>query len=139
MKNLKLEKRIIKIDRDIEALNIAKKYLSNGEEIESVKVELNRERQLLIYDLYGGDRQAHAECLELITPMIGQELLQGAQLTLLDEIKEIFGRRFPDVSKSSNGLNAWLTELNASCDWTQNEGSDWATLIITSITPKKFK
>ena len=33
MRNQQLEKKIMKIDRDIEGLNIAKKYLSNPEEI----------------------------------------------------------------------------------------------------------
>ena len=51
MRNQQLEKKIMKIDRDIEGLNIAKKYLSNPEEIEDVKVGLNRERQLMIFGL----------------------------------------------------------------------------------------
>ncbi len=37
MRNAKLERAIIKIDNEIAAMNIAKKYLSNSEEINNVQ------------------------------------------------------------------------------------------------------
>ena len=52
MKSSAIEKRIVKIDQEIQAMNIAKKYLNNHEEIKQVILELNRERQLLVNDLY---------------------------------------------------------------------------------------
>ncbi|MGL5256460.1 MAG: hypothetical protein ACRC76_05425 [Proteocatella sp.] len=133
MRNQQLEKKIIKIDKDIEGLNIAKKYLSNAAEIEDVKVGLNRERQLMILSLYQDDNKSRIECLELLKNKLNKELFKEEQLELLDNIKEIFGRRFPDVSKSSNGLNAWLNFIDIKCEWIQVEGSEWAKLIITDI------
>lgn len=50
MKSSAIEKRIVKIDQEIQAMNIAKKYLNNHEEIKQVILELNRERQLLVND-----------------------------------------------------------------------------------------
>ncbi len=133
MRNQQLEKKIIKIDKDIEGLNIAKKYLSNVDEIEDVKVELNRERQLMILSLYQDDNKAKIECLELLKNHFNKELLKEEQLELLEQIKEIFGRRFPNVSKNSNGLNAWLNFIDVKSEWIENEGSEWAKLIITEL------
>ena len=73
MRNQQLEKKIMKIDRDIEGLNIAKKYLSNPEEIEDVKVGLNRERQLMIFGLYEEDNKSKQECIEMLSELAGQE------------------------------------------------------------------
>ncbi|MGL4736031.1 MAG: hypothetical protein ACRCW2_01135 [Cellulosilyticaceae bacterium] len=139
MRHLKLEKSIIKLDRDIEALTVAKKYLSNTDEIESIKTDLNKERQLLFVELHAEDTASTRACHEVITPMLGQELAQQEQLALLEEIKEIFGRKFPETSKESHGLNAWLKSLNVTSEWIQNDNSDWAKLIMTGIQPKKVK
>ncbi len=133
MRNQQLEKKIIKIDKDIEGLNIAKKYLSNPDEIEDVKVGLNRERQLMIISLYQDDNKSKVECLEMLKDKLKKELFKDEQLELLETIKVIFGRRFPDVSKNSNGLNAWLNFVDVKCDWIQEEGSEWAKLIITAL------
>ena len=133
MRNQQLEKKIMKIDRDIEGLNIAKKYLSNPEEIEDVKVGLNRERQLMIFGLYEEDNKSRQECIEMLSELAGQELRKEKQLEILENIKEIFGRRFPDVSKNSNGLNAWLNFIDMECEWIQDENSEWAKLIIKSL------
>ena len=133
MRNQQLEKKIMKIDRDIEGLNIAKKYLSNPEEIEDVKVGLNRERQLMIFGLYEEDNKSRQECIEMLSELAGQELRKEKQLEILENIKEIFGRRFPDVSKNSNGLNAWLNFIDMECEWIQDEISEWAKLVIKSL------
>ena len=133
MRNQQLEKKIMKIDRDIEGLNIAKKYLSNPEEIEDVKVGLNRERQLMIFGLYEEDNKSRQECIEMLSELAGQELRKEKQLEILKNIKEIFGRRFPDVSKNSNGLNAWLNFIDMECEWIQDENSEWAKLVIKSL------
>ena len=133
MRNQQLEKKIMKIDRDIEGLNIAKKYLSNPEEIEDVKVGLNRERQLMIFGLYEEDNKSRQECIEMLSELAGQELRKEKQLEILENIKEIFGRRFPDVSKNSTGLNAWLNFIDMECEWIQDENSEWAKLVIKSL------
>ena len=133
MRNQQLEKKIMKIDRDIEGLNIAKKYISNPEEIEDVKVGLNRERQLMIFGLYEEDNKSRQECIEMLSELAGQELRKEKQLEILENIKEIFGRRFPDVSKNSNGLNAWLNFIDMECEWIQDENSEWAKLVIKSL------
>ena len=133
MRNQQLEKKIMKIDSDIEGLNIAKKYLSNPEEIEDVKVGLNRERQLMIFGLYEEDNKSRQECIEMLSELAGQELRKEKQLEILENIKEIFGRRFPDVSKNSNGLNAWLNFIDMECEWIQDENSEWAKLVIKSL------
>lgn len=133
MRNQQLEKKIVKIDRDIEGLDIAKKYLSNSEEIEDVKVGLNRERQLMIFGLYEEDNKSRQECIEMLSELAGQELRKEKQLEILENIKEIFGRRFPDVSKNSNGLNAWLNFIDMECEWIQDENSEWAKLVIKSL------
>ena len=133
MRNQQLEKKIMKIDRDIEGLNIAKKYLSNPEEIEDVKVGLNRERQLMIFGLYEEDNKSRQECIEMLSELAGQELRKEKQLVILQNMTEICGRRFPDVSKNSNGLNAWLNFIDMECEWIQDENSEWAKLVIKSL------
>lgn len=139
MRKVKVEKQIINIDKDIEALTRTKKYLSNAEEIETVKKTLNRERQLLVHELYAEEGKARMQCAAVIETLLDKTLEKEAQLELLEQIKEIFGRRAPDVSKSSNGLNAWLNELGATCEWTQNQGADWASLVITTISAMPTK
>ena len=140
MRHLKLEKSISKLDRDIEALTLAKKYLSNADEIASIKTTLNHERQQLFVELHAEDPTSNMQCLDMITPMLGQELAHQEQVALLEEIKEIYGRKFPETSKESHGLNAWLKALNVTCEWIQNDNSDCATLIMKSIEqPKKTK
>lgn len=137
MRHLKLEKNILKIDRDIEALTLAKKYLSNADEIETIKTDLNKERQLLVVELYAEDTASGRACLEIIRPMLNQELLNKEQQALLEEIKEIFGRRFPEISKNSHGLNAWLKTLGVTCEWIETEDSGWSKLIMTGIQAKR--
>ena len=48
MRYQKLEKDINRIDKDIQGLTLAKKYLSNTDEIETIKTQLNKERQKLV-------------------------------------------------------------------------------------------
>lgn len=127
----------MKIDKDIQALTVAKRYLSNVDEIEDIKTTLNKERQQYVEELYSEDTASRYGCVEIIEPLLNKELSHQEQLSLLEDIKEIFGRRFPEVSKESHGLNAWLKALNVTCEWTQNNDSDWATLVMTAIIPKK--
>ena len=47
MRNLKLEKSIKKLDKEMEALRISAKYLSNKNEIAEIREYLNNERQVL--------------------------------------------------------------------------------------------
>lgn len=140
MRNLKLEKAIVKLDNDIAALNTAKKYLSNKEEIEEVRDELNQKRQLMANELYSEDHKAYAECCDIIREMLDKELNKYAQFDLLDAIKEKYGRQSPNASKNSNGLNAWLKELDIEHNWIENEDSDWATLVLTGFgTDNKYR
>ncbi|SHJ28559.1 hypothetical protein SAMN02745163_01668 [Clostridium cavendishii DSM 21758] len=129
----KLEKSIIKIDKELEALTIAKKYLSNIDEINEVKDTLNKERQILADELYYGDKKAYTKCCEIIEGLLDKELDKYEQMDLLEDIKKIFGRKSPNVSKRTNGLNAWLKELCIEYKWIENENSDWATLIVTGF------
>lgn len=133
MRYEKLEKAIIKIDNEIAAMNIAKKYLSNVEEINEVKDELNQKRQLLANDLYSEDYKAYAECCDIIREIIDKELGKYEQMDLLETIKEKYGRKSPNVSKKSNGVNAWLKELDIEYNWIENADQDWATLVITGF------
>ncbi len=64
MKSSAIEKRIVKIDQAVQAMNIAKKYLTNHDEIKAVVLELNRERQLLVNDLYRDDKQNYTTVRE---------------------------------------------------------------------------
>lgn len=137
MRNIGLEKSIHKIDNDIAALGVASKYLSNKEEINDVKNELNKERQLKVNELYSEDSKAYEESCAVITELIDKKLGKEEQLELLETIKEKYGRQAPDVSKKSSGLNAWLKELDIEYDWIENEESDWATLIINGFGPHK--
>ena len=75
---------------------------------------LNHERQQLFVELHAEDPTSNMQCLDMITPMLGQELAHQEQVALLEEIKEIYGRKFPETSKESHGLNAWLKALNRS-------------------------
>lgn len=133
MRYEKLEKLIIKIDNEIAAMNIAKKYLSNVEEINEVKDELNQKRQLLANDLYSEDYKAYGECCDIIGEIIDKELGKYEQMDLLETIKEKYGRKSPNVSKKSNGLNAWLKELDIEYNWIENADEDWAILVITGF------
>lgn len=133
MRNEKLERSIIKLDTDIAALNIAKKYLSNKEEIDEVRDNLNNQRQLLANEIYFEDHKCYAECHEAIEKVIDKELGKEEQAELLEMIKETFGRKSPNVSRASSGLNAWLKELNIEHNWIIDENSDWNKLIITGF------
>ena len=139
MRNEKLEKAIIKIDNEIAAMNVAKKYLSNVEEINEVKKTLNNKRQLLANEIYTEDHKSYLECREVIEGMLDRELGKEEQVELLETIKDKFGRKSPNVSKVSNGLNAWLKELNIEYSWINNEENDWDKLIITGFGLYKQK
>jgi len=133
MRNAKLERVITKIDNEIAAMNIAKKYLSNLEEINDVQITLNNKRQLLADELYAEDKKCYEECCDIIEEMIDKELVEEDQLDLLQTIKESFGRQAPNVSKKSSGLNAWLKELCIEYNWVKNEEIDWDALILTGF------
>lgn len=137
MRNEQLEKSVNKIDNNIAALKIAKKFLSNTEEINGVIEDFNRNRQELVNELYVGDHQSYEACYEDIEEMLDKELGKEEQVELLEMIKDYYGRQAPDVSKKSSGLNAWLKELNLEYEWIENEESDWATLVITGFGPYK--
>lgn len=130
MRNIQLEKSIKKLDKEIEALKIVTKYLSNLDEIEEVRELLNRERQVLADEIYLEDHKVSIELKEELEEVVGIELGREEQMDLLNKIKEGYGRTSPNVSKESNGLNAWLKFMGASCEWIQNENSEWATLKI---------
>jgi hypothetical protein len=133
MRNAKLERVITKIDNEIAAMNIAKRYLSNLEEINDVQITLNNKRQLLADELYAEDKKCYEECCDIIEEMIDKELGEEDQLDLLQTIKESFGRQAPNVSKKSSGLNAWLKELSIEYNWVKNEEIDWDVLVITGF------
>lgn len=133
MRNAKLERVIIKIDNEIAAMNIAKKYLSNLEEINDVQITLNNKRQLLADELYTEDKKCYEECCDILEEMLDKELGEEDQLDLLQTIKEKFGRQAPNVSKKSSGLNAWLKELSIEYNWVKNEEIDWDALVITGF------
>jgi DNA replication protein DnaD len=134
MRNAKLERAIIKIDNEIAAMNIAKKYLSNVEEINVVRDTLNKKRQLLADELYTEDKKCYEQCCEVIEEILDKELGQEEQIELLETIKEKFGRQAPNVSKKSSGLNAWLKELCIDYNWIKNEETDWDTLVVTGFS-----
>lgn len=131
-----LEKKINKLDGDIAALRRAKYYLSNKEEINEIIDELNKERQIYSDEIYLEDGRAYRECLEVILELVNKELGKNEQIELLEVIKEHHGRKCPNVSKNSYGLNAWLKYLDIECQWIENENSEWSTLIITGFTPR---
>lgn len=132
----KLEKTINKLDNDIEALRRVKQYLSNKDEINEISDLLNKERQVYADELYIGDVIAYNECLEIIKNLMNKELDKEEQVKLLEDIKEIHGRKSPNVSKKSHGLNAWLKFLDIQCEWIENPNSDWSRLVINGIIPR---
>lgn len=131
-----LEKKINKLDNDIEALRRAKYYLSNKDEINEIMDNLNKERQVHADEIYLVDNIAYTECINYIREIMNKELARDEQSNLLDYIKEMHGRKCPNVSKKSYGLNAWLKHLDVECEWIQYDDNDWAGLIITGIIPK---
>ena len=137
MKSSAIEKRIVKIDQEIQAMNVAKKYLNNHEEIQQVILEFNRERQLLVNDLYRDDKLSYATVREHMETLIDVELDAPQQKELLEYIKETFGRQAATDGKTTTGLNAWLKKLNVKYTWKTIDDSDWATLIITGFDPFK--
>jgi DNA mismatch repair ATPase MutL len=134
MKFEKLEKKISKLDNDIEALRRVKQYLSNKDEINEISDLLNQERQVYADELYLGDAIAYTECLDIIKNLLNKELGKEEQIKLLEDIKEMHGRKSPNVSKKSHGLNAWLKFLDVECEWNENIDEDWSTLIIKGFT-----
>ncbi|AWZ47903.1 hypothetical protein C3495_03335 [Clostridiaceae bacterium 14S0207] len=133
MRNSNLEKTIVKMDNDIAALNLVKKYLSNTEEIDTVRDDLNRKRQLLANELYSEDYKSYDECCDIIREMLDKKLYKDDQFKLLETIKEVYGRQSPNVSKKGGGLNAWLKELDIQCTWVKDDESDWDILIISGF------
>jgi len=133
MRNAKLERAIVKIDNEISSMNIAKKYLSNLEEINAVQTTLNNKRQLLADELYLEDKKCYEMCCDDIEEMIDKELGKEEQQELLEIIKQYFGRQSPNVSKKSSGLNAWLKELCIEYNWVKSEEIDWDMLVITGF------
>jgi len=131
-----LEKTINKLDNDIEALRRVKQYLSNKDEINEVSDLLNKERQVYADELYLGDAAVYPDCIEIIKGLMDKELGKEEQLQLLEKIKEIHGRKSPNVSKKSHGLNAWLKFLDVNCEWVENSNTDWSTLIIKGYVPR---
>ena len=109
------------------------RYLSNHEEIQNVILELNRERQLLVNDLYRDDLIAYENIREELEDIVGFELDAEGQKDLLEKIKEAFGRQAATDGKTSTGLNAWLKKLNVEYTWQNNDDSDWATLVVTGL------
>lgn len=132
-----LEKTINKLDNDIEALRRVKQYLSNKDEINEISDLLNKERQVYADELYIGDAVAYNESLEILKQLLNKELGKDEQVKLLEDIKEIHGRKSPNVSKKSHGLNAWLKFLDIQCEWIENPNSDWSTLIIKGFYTKE--
>ncbi|WP_297430716.1 hypothetical protein [Clostridium sp.] len=132
----KLEKTINKLDNDIEALRRVKQYLSNKDEINEISDLLNKERQVYADELYLGDAAAYTQCIEIIKEFLNKELNKDEQIKLLEDIKEIHGRKSPNVSKKSHGLNAWLKFLDVKCEWIENSNSDWSILIINGFNPR---
>ena len=131
-----LEKTINKLDNDIEALRRVKQYLSNKDEINEVSDLLNKERQVYADEIYLSDAAVYPDCIELITGLLDKEIGKEEQLELLEKIKEIHGRKSPNVSKKSHGLNAWLKFLDVNCEWVENSNTDWSTLIIKGYVPR---
>lgn len=131
-----LEKTINKLDNDIEALRRVKQYLSNKDEISEVSDLLNKERQVHADELYLTDAAVYPDCIELITGLMDKKLGKEEQLELLEKIKEIHGRKSPNVSKKSHGLNAWLKFLDVQSEWIENANTDWSALIIKGYTPR---
>ena len=132
----RLEKTINKLDNDIEALGRAKHYLSNKDEINEIIDLLNQERQVYADELYLGDGSIYPECIEIIRGLLNKELGREDQLELLENIKEMYGRKSPNVSKKSHGLNAWLKFLDVECEWLDNPNSEWSNLTMTGYVPK---
>ncbi|MGL5069534.1 MAG: hypothetical protein ACRC6T_17275 [Sarcina sp.] len=133
MRHYDLEKKVSKLDRDIEALKLAKKHLSNKEEINEVMDYLNQERQVFADELYFEDAKSYIKCCEIIRPLLDTELDEKEQSELLEEIKEIHGRRLANVTKKTFGLNAWLKFMDIETQWIAKDGENWSTLIITEI------
>ncbi|WP_252230865.1 hypothetical protein [Clostridium sp. ZBS15] len=133
MKFEKLEKTINKLDADIEALRRVKHYLSNIDEINEISDLLNKERQVYSDELYLEDPMAYNKCCEKIRDLLDQKIEKNEQIELLEFIKEAHGRKSPNVSKKSHGLNAWLKFLDIECKWIQNPETDWSVLIIIDI------
>ena len=77
MENENLEKSIVRLDKDIAALKVAKRYLSNEAEIEKVREELNQKRQLLANELYSRDYIAYDECCEIIGDMLNKNSISS--------------------------------------------------------------
>ena len=133
MRNVKLERAIIKIDNDIAAMNVAKKYLSNLDEIIEVRDTLNNKRQVLANELYVDDKKSYLECCETIRELLDKELEKDEQVELLELVKDKFGRQAPNASKKSSGLNAWLKEMGIEYNWLTDEETDWDKLVITGF------
>lgn len=133
MRNVKLERAIIKIDNDIAAMNIAKRYLTNLDEINEVRDTLNNKRQILANELYVDDKKSYLECCESIRELLDKELEKDEQVELLELVKDKFGRQAPNASKKSTGLNAWLKEMGIEYNWITDEETDWDKLVLTGF------
>lgn len=137
MENETLEKKINRLDLDIEALGRVKKYLSNVQEINEHINILNEERQKYSDEIYLVDGKAYRECLDHMEELKNKELGKDEQIELLEFIKKAHNRKCPNISKKSYGLNAWLKHLQVECNWIVYEDRDWAGLVITRFMPRE--
>ncbi|WP_297437227.1 hypothetical protein [uncultured Clostridium sp.] len=137
MRYYDLEKKVARLDRDIEALKLSKKHLSNVEEINEVMDYLNQERQVNADELYFEDAKSYIIICDAVSSVIGEELNSKEQTELLELIKKTFGRRAANVTKKTFGLNAWLKFMDMDTEWIVNEESGWSTLIIKEICPRE--
>ncbi len=132
----KTEKAIARIDHDIAALGVAKKYLKNhSKDIESHVVALNKERQGLVDELCHEDYRSYQALRDWMEEqdIPGRALDAEAQQQLLEQIRECFGRKAPVPGKASHGLNAWLRMLNIQAQWQEVGEGEWAQLTVTGF------
>ena len=111
MKSSAIEKRIVKIDQEIQAMSIAKKYLNNHEEIKQVILELNRERQLFVNDLYRDDKASYAIVRDHMESLVEVELDATQQKELLEYIKETFGRQAATDGENSHRIKCLVKKI----------------------------
>lgn len=137
MRYYDLEKKVSRLDRDIEALKLSKKHLSNIDEINEVMDFLNQERQVSADELYFEDAKSYIQCCEIIRPLIDKNLEKEEQEELLETIKKVFGRRSANVTRKVFGINAWLKFMDIDCEWINDNGNDWSTLVIKTINVRE--
>lgn len=125
------EIRVNEINKEIEALEVAKNLVKNKKEILSLISEREKDRKELIEELTKHDEDIK-NLLRLFIKVVylNRPLKQAEQYKLLEIIRNNFKRNKVTFDTKRCGLGKWLNFLDFDTTYYSTDDDRWATLII---------